>query len=117
MQTNDKLNPRGVPCIFLGYPPHQKGYKLLNLLTNQTFVSRDVKFYEHIFPYLLSKKNLSQLIPPSPDHKITPSTTWEDSSDEDESPPPESDIITPSPPQASPVPHIRKSTRTHQPPT
>ena len=29
----------------------QNGYKLLNLLANQTFVSRDVTFQEHIFPY------------------------------------------------------------------
>jgi hypothetical protein len=45
----DKFESRGVPCLFLGYPQHQKGYKLYNLLTHTRFVSRDVVFYEHIF--------------------------------------------------------------------
>lgn len=27
----EKFKPRGVPCVFLGYPKTQKGYKLLNL--------------------------------------------------------------------------------------
>ena len=49
--SSDKFQPRGVTCTFLGYPSSQKGYKLLNLLTNQTFVSRDVMFHETIFPY------------------------------------------------------------------
>ena len=51
IKTGDKFQPRGVPCVFLGYPATQKGYKLLNLLTDQTFVSRDVVFHEHIFPF------------------------------------------------------------------
>ena len=50
-KTGDKFQPRGVPCVFLGYPATQKGYKLLNLLTDLTFVSRDVVFHEHIFPF------------------------------------------------------------------
>jgi len=50
-KTGDKFQPRGVPCVFLGYPATQKGYKLLNLLTDITFVSRDVVFHEHIFPF------------------------------------------------------------------
>ncbi|GKA15224.1 cysteine-rich receptor-like protein kinase 8 [Tanacetum coccineum] len=40
-RVNDKMTPRGVPCLFLGYPPHQKGYTLLNLLTHTRFVSMD----------------------------------------------------------------------------
>ena len=56
----DKFEARGVPCVFLGYPQHQKGYKLLNLLTHSRFVSRDVVFYEHIFPY--SKASMSQVL-------------------------------------------------------
>ncbi|GJX58943.1 cysteine-rich receptor-like protein kinase 8, partial [Tanacetum coccineum] len=47
----DKFSPRGVPCVFLGYPTHKKGYKLYNLLTHSSFVSRDVVFHEHIFPF------------------------------------------------------------------
>lgn len=36
--STDKFDHRGVPCIFLGYPPLTKGYKLINLLTNQEFI-------------------------------------------------------------------------------
>ena len=36
-RVKDKLMPKGVPCVFLGYPHTQKGYKLLNLLTKQNF--------------------------------------------------------------------------------
>lgn len=47
----DKFKLIDVPCVFIRYPKNQKGYKLLNLLINLTFVSRDVKFYEQIYPY------------------------------------------------------------------
>lgn len=36
---------------FLCYPPCYKGYKLLNLETNELFISRDVVFHETIFPF------------------------------------------------------------------
>lgn len=38
-------------CAFLGYPSGYKGYKLLDLTTNKVFVSRDVVFHEHTFPF------------------------------------------------------------------
>lgn len=34
------------------YPSTQKGYKPLNLITMQLFVSRDVRFHESILPFL-----------------------------------------------------------------
>nr|GEX38524.1 hypothetical protein [Tanacetum cinerariifolium]GEX41804.1 hypothetical protein [Tanacetum cinerariifolium] len=68
-RVTDKMAPRGVPCLFLGYPPHQKGYTLLNPLTHNRFVSRAMKFYEHIFPY--SKTSMSQILKPIP----TPSSS------------------------------------------
>lgn len=33
------------------FPQREKGYKLLKLVNNTIFVSKDVKFYEHIYPY------------------------------------------------------------------
>lgn len=39
------------PCVFIGYPFGQKAYKVLNLVTKQIFISRDVKIVEHIFPF------------------------------------------------------------------
>lgn len=47
----DKLHARGMPSIFLGYPPTQKGYRLLDLTTMKPFVSRDVQFNEAVFPF------------------------------------------------------------------
>ncbi|GJU13567.1 retrovirus-related pol polyprotein from transposon TNT 1-94 [Tanacetum coccineum] len=62
----DKFTPRGVPYVFLGYPAHQKGYKLYNLLTHSSFVSRDVVFHEYIFPFNESSfKNFFQPMPVS----------------------------------------------------
>lgn len=58
---HDKFKARGVPCVFLGYPQNQKGYKLYNLITQNVFVTRHVKFYEHVFPYkLFEDSNQSQ---------------------------------------------------------
>jgi len=47
----DKFQPRGIPCVFLGYSATQKGYKLLSLLNNKIRVYRDVIFEESIFPF------------------------------------------------------------------
>ena len=61
VNTNcDKLSPRGIPCVFLGYPQTQKGYKLLDLKSNKLFVSRNVQFYETIFPYKIFHKTTQQ---------------------------------------------------------
>lgn len=49
--ASDKFSARGVPCVFLGYPAKKKGYKLLNLINQNVFVSRDVKFHEQVFPF------------------------------------------------------------------
>ena len=51
--------------FFLGYPNLQKGYKLMNLVTKQWFVSRDVQFCEHIFPY--RKESYKQFMQPIPE--------------------------------------------------
>lgn len=55
--TSDKMAPRGVPCVFLGYPPFKKGYRLLNLFTMYEFISRDVTFCENIFPFNPASKD------------------------------------------------------------
>jgi len=32
-RDKDKMELKGMPCVFLGYPQSRKGYKLFNLLT------------------------------------------------------------------------------------
>lgn len=51
IRTNLPLEPKSV---FLGYPYVIKGYKVLNLESNTIYISRDIVFYEHIFPYAAS---------------------------------------------------------------
>lgn len=138
----DKFAYRGVPCVFLGYLSTQKGYKLLNLLTIKTFVSRDVHFVEHIFPFHKNAfKDCLDPIPPS----IPPLSNVElhddlslhlptDSSHMSHTPPSTSSPQTQphqthtsrtqtysppynSDPNASVTEPIRKSTRTHEKPS
>lgn len=37
--------------VFLGYPYGKKGYKFYDLGTYEIFLSRDVQFHEHVFPF------------------------------------------------------------------
>ncbi|KAM0043325.1 putative RNA-directed DNA polymerase [Helianthus debilis subsp. tardiflorus] len=47
----DKFEVRGRPGVFLGYPPGTKGYKVYDARHNKIIISRDVKFFENIFPF------------------------------------------------------------------
>ncbi|KAJ8647724.1 hypothetical protein MRB53_000747 [Persea americana] len=48
----DKFASRSRKCVFVGYPFGKKGWSLFDLEKMEFFVSRDVKFYENVFPYL-----------------------------------------------------------------
>lgn len=53
-KQREKFSSRAIRCVFLGYPFGQKGYKVYDLALYKTFVSRDVQFHEHLFPYASS---------------------------------------------------------------
>ncbi|GKE01466.1 ribonuclease H-like domain-containing protein [Tanacetum coccineum] len=42
---------RSEKCVLIGYSSNKKAYKLLSLDTRNVFYSRDVKFYENVFPF------------------------------------------------------------------
>ncbi|CAI6012670.1 unnamed protein product [Closterium sp. NIES-65] len=52
----DKLSPRAVPCVFLGFPPDAPGWQFYHPTSRRVLSSQDVTFdesvpYCHLFPY------------------------------------------------------------------
>ena len=45
---HDKLSPRSIKCIFLGYSRSQKGYRCYSPVLHRVFISSDIKFFESI---------------------------------------------------------------------
>uniref|UniRef100_A0A803LI92 Retrotransposon Copia-like N-terminal domain-containing protein n=1 Tax=Chenopodium quinoa TaxID=63459 RepID=A0A803LI92_CHEQI len=52
-----KFDDRVVPAVFIGYPLHQNGYRVLELNTRRIKISRDVIFHETHFPFHLQSPN------------------------------------------------------------
>jgi len=65
----DKLSPRSLKCVFLGFTRSQKGYKCFSPFLSRYFVSADVTFDEFS---LCFKSQSSPLTPSNPDN--SPST-------------------------------------------
>ncbi|XP_071727410.1 uncharacterized protein [Rutidosis leptorrhynchoides] len=62
LNNNDKFGTRADKCVFVGYSNVQKGYKLYNLDTKLMTFSRDVKFYEQVFPFKMSSNITSDMV-------------------------------------------------------
>ena len=50
-QISNKLQPRSVQCVFLGYSLWHKGYKCFHSSSGRTYISHDVIFDELSFPF------------------------------------------------------------------
>ncbi|XP_074327385.1 uncharacterized protein LOC141665303 [Apium graveolens] len=89
-QSADKFSFRAVPSVFIGYPPGVKGYKLLDLSTKQTFVSRDTVFHESVFP--MNNNSTGSYVHPVPLAMPTPERSIPNTDDilvpDDAEPPP-----------------------------
>jgi len=51
VSPKQKFDPCARQCIFIGYPHNKKGYKLFDIDADTFFTSRDVTFYESVFPF------------------------------------------------------------------
>lgn len=62
--SRHKINYRSSPCVFLGYLESFRGYRCMDLRTNEVYVCKHVRFDEHVFPFahntVLQPRVLSQ---------------------------------------------------------
>lgn len=121
--SSHKLSPRSVPCVFVGYPSSQKGYRCLDPSTGRVIVSRHVVFDESCFPY---GPNLATA--PSPPHPSAatpeespilslhpPPVTYQPPTPPSSSPPINSPTPSPPSPPASPAPPSAAASQPPQP--
>ncbi|CAH9069280.1 unnamed protein product [Cuscuta europaea] len=61
----DKLSPRAIKCIFLGYSRVQKGYRCYSPSTHRFYTSADVSFFEDqpYFTPQVEVESVSQVLP------------------------------------------------------
>ncbi|CAI7806299.1 unnamed protein product [Closterium sp. NIES-54] len=60
----DKLSPRAVPCVFLGFPPDAPGWQFYHPTSHRVLSSQDVTFDESVPYYRLFPYRSAPLPPP-----------------------------------------------------
>ncbi|CAI7795461.1 unnamed protein product [Closterium sp. NIES-53] len=60
----DKLSPRAVPCVFLGFPPDAPGWQFYHPTSHRVLSSQDVTFNESVPYYRLFPYRTASLPPP-----------------------------------------------------
>ncbi|CAI7728719.1 unnamed protein product [Closterium sp. NIES-54] len=60
----DKLSPRAVPCVFLGFPPDAPGWQFYHPTSRRVLSSQDVTFDESVPYYRLFPYRTAPLPPP-----------------------------------------------------
>ncbi|CAI7738108.1 unnamed protein product, partial [Closterium sp. NIES-53] len=60
----DKLSPRAVPCVFLGFPPDAPGWQFYHPTSCRALSSQDVTFDESVPYYRLFPYRTAPLPPP-----------------------------------------------------
>uniref|UniRef100_A0A2N9J0X7 Uncharacterized protein n=1 Tax=Fagus sylvatica TaxID=28930 RepID=A0A2N9J0X7_FAGSY len=73
--AKDKLEPRSLPCLFVGYSDKHKGYHCLHLSTGRVYTSQHVVFDETSFPFAppISIPPITELVPSTLAEWISPS--------------------------------------------
>ncbi|GJY45195.1 retrotransposon protein, putative, ty1-copia subclass, partial [Tanacetum coccineum] len=102
----DKLEPRSIKCIFVGYPKETIGYSFYYLLENKVFVARNSEFFENSLITQEASKSLEDLdLIQEEDTHPSENTSSHHDEDNQEFDEPQSDIIP-----------IRRSTKTRHAP-
>lgn len=59
LKDTDKFSEKSEKCVLVGYASGKKAYELLSLENRSILYSRDVKFYETVFPFKMSQNSTS----------------------------------------------------------
>ncbi|GJX25295.1 putative RNA-directed DNA polymerase [Tanacetum coccineum] len=62
LNNPDKLGSRSEKCVMMGYSNVKKGYRLYSLDKHQFIYSRDVRFFETVFPFKDSSLKTSESV-------------------------------------------------------
>ena len=46
-----RFDPIAQSCVFMGFPPDVEGYKLYDIAKRKFFISRDILFFEELYPF------------------------------------------------------------------